>query len=92
MLGCFRPCHGCIDNAIHTFAGAQLRIECAAIMKAQGHEEPTGQAKVTSAYNLPSRLVIHTVGPIVENGKPTEQHKRIIDKAFLLKKEIFILF
>ena len=65
LLGCWVPGHYCIDNAIHTFAGVQLRIECAAIMKAQGHEEPTGQAKVTSAYNLPSSLVIHTVGPIV---------------------------
>ena len=55
----------------------QLRIECAAMMKAQGHEEPTGQAKVTSAYNLPSSLVIHTVGPIVENGKPTETFERL---------------
>ena len=60
LLGCWVPGHYCIDNAIHTFAGVQLRIECAAIMRAQGHEEPTGQAKVTSAYNLPSRLVIHT--------------------------------
>lgn len=70
LLGCWVPGHYCIDNAIHTFAGVQLRIECAAIMRAQGHEEPTGQAKVTSAYNLPSSLVIHTVGPIVENGSP----------------------
>lgn len=42
MLGCFYPCHGCIDNAIHTFAGIQLRLDCAAIMKKQGYEEPTG--------------------------------------------------
>lgn len=82
LLGCWVPGHYCIDNAIHTFAGVQLRIECAAIMKAQGHEEPTGQAKVTSAYNLPSSLVIHTVGPIVENGKPTEQHKRLLAASY----------
>ena len=82
LLGCWVPGHYCIDNAIHTFAGVQLRIECAAIMKAQGHEEPTGQAKVTSAYNLPSSLVIHTVGPIVENGKPTKQHKRLLAASY----------
>ena len=82
LLGCWVPGHHCIDNAIHTFAGVQLRLECAAIMKAQGHEEPTGQAKVTSAYNLPSSMVIHTVGPIVEGGKPTEQHKRLLAACY----------
>lgn len=66
MLGCFAPCHGCIDNAIHTYAGVQLRQECAGIMQEQGHPEPTGQAKITKAYNLPCRYVIHTVGPIIE--------------------------
>lgn len=65
LLGCFYPCHGCIDNAIHSAAGLQLREECRRIMEQQGHEEPAGQAKVTGAYNLPSRYVIHTVGPIV---------------------------
>ncbi|MCH5296735.1 MAG: protein-ADP-ribose hydrolase [Ruminococcus sp.] len=65
MLGCFSPCHGCIDNAIHTFSGIQLRNACADIMKRQGYEEPTGRAKITPAFNLPSKYVIHTVGPIV---------------------------
>ena len=65
MLGCFVPCHGCIDNAIHSAAGIQLRNECAQIMEAQGHEEPTGKAKITKGYNLPAKHVIHTVGPIV---------------------------
>ncbi len=65
MLGCFAPNHSCIDNAIHTFAGVQLRLECDRLMQAQGFEEPTGRAKITSAYNLPSNYVIHTVGPIV---------------------------
>ncbi len=67
MLGCFVPNHSCIDNAIHTFAGVQLRQECFEIMQSQGFEEPTGRAKITSAYNLPSRYVIHTVGPIVRS-------------------------
>ncbi|MBQ5706907.1 MAG: protein-ADP-ribose hydrolase, partial [Peptococcaceae bacterium] len=65
MTGCYYPCHGCIDNAIHSYAGVQLRLECDAIIKAQGHEEPTGNAKITEAYNLPCRYVLHTVGPII---------------------------
>ncbi len=65
MLGCFCPNHGCIDNAIHTFAGVQLRLDCAELTKKQGHEESVGQAKITPAFNLPCRFVIHTVGPIV---------------------------
>lgn len=70
LLGCFCPCHGCIDNAIHSAAGLQLREECSRIMKKQGYEEPTGMAKITKAYNLPCKYVIHTVGPIV-SGKLT---------------------
>lgn len=66
MLGCFIPGHYCIDNAIHTFAGMQLRIECARLMREQGFPEPTGMAKATDAFNLPSKYVIHTVGPIAQ--------------------------
>ena len=65
MLGCFCPCHGCIDNAIHTFSGVQLRAACAELMQKQGYEEKTGTAKITSAYNLPCKYVLHTVGPII---------------------------
>ncbi|MBR1827917.1 MAG: protein-ADP-ribose hydrolase [Atopobiaceae bacterium] len=65
MLGCFAPNHGCIDNAIHSFAGVQLRLACAEQMAAQGHEERTGQAKITPGFNLPATHVLHTVGPIV---------------------------
>ena len=67
LLGCFVPLHRCIDNAIHSAAGIQLRLECHELMKAQGHPEPTGTAKITGGYNLPARCVIHTVGPIVQN-------------------------
>ncbi len=74
LLGCFCPNHGCIDNAIHTFAGVQLRRECAEIMRAQGKEEGTGQAKITKAYNLPCKYVLHTVGPIVY-GQLTKKHE-----------------
>lgn len=70
LTGCYYPCHGCIDNAIHTFAGVQLRNKCAEIMQKQGFPEPTGQAKITPAYNLPSRYILHTVGPIIR-GKLT---------------------
>lgn len=74
MLGCWQPGHHCIDNAIHTYAGIQLRAECAQIMNAQGHDEPTGQAKITSGYNLPAEHIIHTVGPVA-NGRPTAEHR-----------------
>ena len=75
MLGCFHPLHGCIDNAIHSAAGVQLREECHRLMLQQGHPEPTGRAKITKAYNLPCKYVIHTVGPIIPNGIPTASQK-----------------
>ena len=65
MTGCYVPNHRCIDNAIHSFAGVELRLECDEIMNRQGHGEPTGQAKITNAYNLPGKYIIHTVGPII---------------------------
>lgn len=75
LLGCFIPGHHCIDNAIHTFAGMQLRLACADIMRDQAHDEPVGTAKITSAFNLPSRFVVHTVGPQT-NGVPTLTQER----------------
>lgn len=81
MLGCFVPCHGCIDNAIHSAAGIQLREECSRIMAAQGCEEPTGKAKLTDAYNLPSRYVIHTVGPIVREAL-TQKDCRLLTSCY----------
>ena len=71
MTGCWQPCHYCIDNCIHTFAGIRLRAACDSIIKKQGHEEPTGQAKITPAFNLPCKFVLHTVGPIAD-GHPTQ--------------------
>ena len=68
MLGCFIPCHGCVDNAIHTYAGIQLRLECARIMAGQREEEPAGKAKITKAYNLPCRYILHTVGPVIQRA------------------------
>ncbi len=81
MLGCFVPGHFCIDNAIHTFAGVQLRLECARLMELQGHAEPTGRAKVTPAYNLPSRHIVHTVGPIA-SGAPSETDRALLASCY----------
>ena len=82
LLGCFVPCHGCIDNVIHSAAGIQLRNECAEIMAAQGHDEPTGKAKITKGYNLPAKHVIHTVGPIV-GMEVTEKQKEQLKSCYL---------
>ena len=81
LLGCFVPCHGCIDNAIHTYAGVQLRLACAELMAAQGHPEPAGRAKITPAFNLPSRYVLHTVGPIVRN-RPTARDEALLAACY----------
>ena len=81
MTGCYQPCHNCIDNCIHTYAGIQLRLACDEIMAKQGHEEPAGQAKITSAFNLPCRYVIHTVGPIVQ-GALTKRHCDLLASCY----------
>lgn len=81
MTGCYCPCHGCIDNAIHTFAGVQLRLECAAMMKEQGYPEPTGTAKITKAYNLPCHSILHTVGPIV-TGRLSEKDCKLLASCY----------
>lgn len=81
MTGCYVPNHRCIDNCIHTFAGIQLRLACAKIMKEQGYEEPTGKAKITKAYNLPCKYVLHTVGPIVL-GKLTEKDEKLLASCY----------
>lgn len=81
MTGCYIPCHGCIDNCIHTYAGVQLRQECAAIMREQGREEETGKAKITRAYNLPCKYVLHTVGPII-TGPLTGQDEKLLASCY----------
>jgi O-acetyl-ADP-ribose deacetylase (regulator of RNase III) len=81
MTGCYQPCHNCIDNCIHSYAGIQLRNTCAKIMEKQGYEEPTGQAKITPAYNLPCKYVIHTVGPIVQ-GQLTGLHEEQLASCY----------
>lgn len=81
MTGCYQPCHNCIDNCIHTYAGIQLRNYCSDLMEKQGYEEPTGTAKITPAFNLPCEYVIHTVGPIVR-GKLTPLHCRRLASCY----------
>ena len=81
LLGCFVPGHHCIDNAIHSAAGLQLREACAALMREQGHEEPTGGAKITRGYNLPAKYVLHTVGPIV-HGAVTERDRALLASCY----------
>ena len=81
MLGCFRPLHNCEDNCVHSAAGLRLRNFCNDIMEKQGYEEPTGQAKITPAFNLPSKYVLHTVGPIV-NGSLTDKHCKLLASCY----------
>jgi O-acetyl-ADP-ribose deacetylase (regulator of RNase III) len=81
MTGCYRPNHNCIDNCIHTYSGIQLRNFCAQMMEKQGYEEPTGQAKITPAYNLPCDYVLHTVGPIIQ-GRLREKDCKLLASCY----------
>ena len=81
LTGCYIPCHACIDNCIHTYAGLQLRDYCNALMEEQAFAEPTGQAKVTPAFNLPAKYILHTVGPIVQ-GKVTPRHEEELRSCY----------
>lgn len=81
MTGCYIPNHRCIDNAIHTFAGVELRLACEKLMEQQGFSEPTGQAKITPAFNLPCQYVLHTVGPII-SGRVTKEDKELLASCY----------
>lgn len=81
LTGCYVPNHNCIDNCIHTYAGVQLRYECDEIIRQQGHEEPTGKAKITGAYNLPCKYVLHTVGPIIR-GRVGKKDKALLKSCY----------
>ena len=81
MTGCYIPNHRCIDNAIHTFAGVELRLTCEQLMEQQGYPEPTGQAKITPAFNLPCKYVLHTVGPIID-GPVTKEDKELLASCY----------
>lgn len=81
MTGCYIPNHRCIDNAIHTFAGMQLRLICDNLMEQQGYPEPAGGAKITPAFNLPSRYVLHTVGPVI-SGKVKKHERELLASCY----------
>lgn len=81
LLGCFCPNHGCIDNCIHTFAGLELRAYCNDIMKIQSHTEETGKAKITPAFNLPCKYILHTVGPII-SGVVTKKDSELLASCY----------
>lgn len=81
MRGCFRALHSCIDNIIHSKSGIQLRLYCDEMMNWQGYEEPAGQAKITPAFNLPSRYILHTVGPIIE-GRVTRHDRELLASCY----------
>lgn len=87
MIGCFVPCHRCIDNAIHSAAGIQLRLECYRYMEKQrevfgcGYEEPTGSSVITNGYNLPCKYVIHTVGPII-SSRLTKNDRKLLESCY----------
>lgn len=81
MTGCYVPNHRCIDNCIHSFSGIQLRLACARMMQEQGYEEPTGRARITKAYNLPCRYILHTVGPII-SGSLTKKDCELLEGCY----------
>ena len=81
LTGCYIPNHRCIDNTIHTYAGVELRLACEELMERQGYPEPTGQAKITPAFNLPCRYVLHTVGPII-SGRATREDKELLASCY----------
>ena len=82
LLGCFIPHHKCIDNVIHSCAGVQVRLDCSKIMGAQGEAEPFGCAKITRAYNLPSKYILHTVGPMV-GVRVTDEDRRVLRNCYI---------
>lgn len=83
LLGCFQPLHSCIDNAIHSKAGLQLRRDLMQIMNRQGHDEEPGNAKITLGYHLPCRYILHTVGPKVNNGIPTDHDRKTLRQCYI---------
>ena len=81
MTGCYIPNHRCINNAIHTYAGMELRLACAEIMQMQGHNELIGEAQITSAYNLPCKYILHTTGPVIME-KPLQEDQELLAKCY----------
>lgn len=82
FLGCTQANHDCIDNFIHTRAGVALRLECDAVIKAQGLREPMGKAKITKAYNLAANNVIHTVGPYIDGRGVSPLKEKLLASSY----------
>ena len=82
FIGCTQANHNCIDNIIHTRAGVGLRLDCDAMIKAQGRKEPMGKAKITKAYNLPSDYVIHTVGPFIDQRGVSPLKEQLLASSY----------
>jgi O-acetyl-ADP-ribose deacetylase (regulator of RNase III) len=87
LLGCFQPFHKCIDNAIHSKAGPRLREVCNEIMSLQGCSEEPGWAKITLGYNLPSKYVLHTVGPKIDlkiaNNNISKEQQNVLASCYI---------
>lgn len=82
MQGCFVPNHNCLDNEIHSYAGSELRLACKKEMDARGHKIGIGEAFVTRAYNLPSKYVIHVLGPSIR-GRTNNEDKLALQRCYL---------
>ncbi|EPH10781.1 protein-ADP-ribose hydrolase [Facklamia hominis] len=82
LLGCTQANHLCLDNSIHTWSGIQLRLACHRLIQDQGHLEPVGSAKITPAFNLPSRFVMHTVGPYIYGKTVSEKQKQALVSCY----------
>ena len=82
LLGCFKPNHECIDNAVHTYAGLELRNYCAELMKRRGGVVNTGEAVLTPSFNLPCKYIIHTVGPWVQKGIMTDKLRKELANCY----------
>lgn len=80
-LGCYIPNHHCIDNTIHTMAGAQVRTDMAKALN--GRKLPVGKVMVTKAYNLPAKFIFHTVGPVIYKEPVSKMNQDLLAACYL---------
>lgn len=86
-LGCFNPTHKCLDNIIGTNAGVSLRLECWEVMKTKNNYLAPGDCMITKGYNLPSKYVIHTVGPMIQHTV-TEKDRNTLRNCYYNSLEL----